>query len=117
MVFESGIGLQDGEPFVFSFFQRTGTLYRDSARLAVFGLSLTTPFAEGCPGVNDKASPPGRHQEQTPKQRCTFRPTAFSSVQSPQKPQKFLKPPAARAQFSSVQFSSVQFSSVHCRAD
>ena len=38
-----------------------------------------------------KASPPGRHQEQAPKQRCTFRPTTFSSVQ----------------------FSSVQFSSVH----
>ena len=48
------------------------------------GLSLTTraPFTEGCPGVNDKASPPGRHQEQAPKQRCTFRPTSFSSVQS-----------------------------------
>ena len=45
------------------------------------GLSLTTPFTEGCPGVNDKASPPGRHQEQAPKQRCTFRPTTFSSVQ------------------------------------
>ena len=38
-------------------------------------------FTEGCPGANDKASPPGRHQEQAPKQRCTFRPTAFSSVQ------------------------------------
>ena len=24
---------------------------------------------------------PGRHQEQAPKQRCTFRPTTFSSVQ------------------------------------
>ena len=45
------------------------------------GSSLTTPFTEGCPGVNDKASPPGRHQEQAPKQRCTFRPTTFSSVQ------------------------------------
>ena len=45
------------------------------------GLSLTTPFTEGCPGVNDKASPPGRHQEQAPEQRCTFRPTTFSSVQ------------------------------------
>ena len=30
---------------------------------------------------NNKASPPGRHQEQAPKQRCTFRPTTFSSVQ------------------------------------
>ena len=38
--------------------------------------------------VSPKASPPGRHQEQAPKQRCTFRPTTFSSVQ-----------------FSSVQFS------------
>ena len=45
------------------------------------GLSLTTPFTEGCPGVNNKASPPGRHQEQAPKQRCTFSPTTFSSVQ------------------------------------
>ena len=45
------------------------------------GLSLTTPFTEGCPGTNNKASPPGRHQEQAPKQRCTFRPTTFSSVQ------------------------------------
>ena len=42
---------------------------------------------------HDKASPPGGHQEQAPKWRCTFRPTTFSSVQ-----------------FSSVQFSSVQFS-------
>ena len=38
------------------------------------GLSLTTPFTEGRPGVNNKASPPGRHQEQAPKQRCTFSP-------------------------------------------
>ena len=45
------------------------------------GSSLTTPFTEGCPGVNDKASPPGRHQEQAPERRCTFSPTAFSSVQ------------------------------------
>ena len=45
------------------------------------GLSLTTPFTEGCLGVNNKASPPGRHQEQAPKQRCTFTPTTFSSVQ------------------------------------
>ena len=45
------------------------------------GSSLMTPFTEGCPGVNDKASPPGRHQGQAPKQRCTFRPTTFSSVQ------------------------------------
>ena len=42
---------------------------------------MTTPFTEGCPGANNKASPPGRHQEQAPKQRCTFRPTTFSSVQ------------------------------------
>ena len=45
------------------------------------GLSLTTPFTEGRLGVNNKASPPGRHQEQAPKQRCTFSPTTFSSVQ------------------------------------
>ena len=44
------------------------------------GLSLATPFTEGCPGVNDKASPPGCHQEQAPEQRCTFRPTAFTLV-------------------------------------
>ena len=36
---------------------------------------LTTPFTEGCPRANGKASPPGRHQEQAPEQRCTFRPT------------------------------------------
>ena len=30
------------------------------------GLSLTTPFTEGYPGANDKASLPGRHQEQAP---------------------------------------------------
>ena len=47
------------------------------------GLSLTTPFTEGRLGVNNKASPPGRHQEQAPKQRCTFSPTTFSSVQPP----------------------------------
>ena len=34
------------------------------------GLSLTTPFTEGCLGANEKAS--GCHQEQAPKQRCTF---------------------------------------------
>ena len=43
--------------------------------------SLTTPSTEGCPGANNKVSPPGRHQEQAPKQRCTFRPTTFSSGQ------------------------------------
>ena len=42
---------------------------------------LRTPFTEGCAGANKKASPPGRHQEQASKQRCTFRPTTFSSVQ------------------------------------
>ena len=46
------------------------------------GLSRTTPFTEGRLGVNNKASPPGRHREQAPKQRCTFRPTTFSSVQA-----------------------------------
>ena len=47
------------------------------------GLSLTTPFTEGyrCAGADNKASPPGRHQEQVSKQRCTFSPTTFSSVQ------------------------------------
>jgi len=45
------------------------------------GLSRTTPFTEGRLGVNNKASPPGRHQEQAPKQRCTFSSTTFSSVQ------------------------------------
>ena len=39
------------------------------------------PFYLGCAGANKKASPPGRHQEQAPKQRCTCRPTTFSSVQ------------------------------------
>ena len=51
------------------------------ARNWATGLSLTTPFTEGCPGANVKASPPGRHQEQAPEQRCNFSPTAFSSVQ------------------------------------
>ena len=46
------------------------------------GLSLTTPFTEGRPGVKNKASPPGRHREQASKQRCTFSSTTFSSVQS-----------------------------------
>ena len=46
------------------------------------GLSLTTPFTEGRLGVNNKASPPGRHQERAPKQRCTFIPTTSSSVQT-----------------------------------
>ena len=36
------------------------------------GLSLTTPFTEGCAGVNNKASPPSRHQEQAPKQRLSL---------------------------------------------
>ena len=45
------------------------------------GSSRTTPFTEGRLGVNDEASPPGRHQEQAPKQRCTFSSTTFSSVQ------------------------------------
>ena len=40
-----------------------------------------SPFTEGRLGVNNKASPPGRHQEQAPKQRCTFSSTTFSSVQ------------------------------------
>ena len=35
----------------------------------------------GCPGVNNKAPPPGRHQEQAPKQRCVFSSTTFTSVQ------------------------------------
>ena len=55
------------------------------------GLSLTTLFMEGCgtrcAGANEKATPPGRHQEQAPKQRCTvalldpLRSVQFSSVQ------------------------------------
>ena len=45
------------------------------------GLFLRTPFTEGCAGGNKKASPPGRYREQASKQRCTFRPTTFSSVQ------------------------------------
>ena len=43
-------------------------------------LGFILRFNLRCPGANNKASPPGRHQEQVPKQRCTFRPTAFSSV-------------------------------------
>ena len=45
------------------------------------GLSLTTPFTEGCAGANKKASPPDRRQEQASKQRCAYGPTTFSSVQ------------------------------------
>ena len=43
------------------------------------------------------------------KQRCTFRPTTFSSVQFSTKQRCTFSPTT----FSSVQFSSVQFSSVH----
>ena len=52
------------------------------------------PTATGAPLQTSTMLCPGRHQEQASKQRCTFRPITFSSVQ-----------------FSSVQ-SSVQFSSV-----
>ena len=44
------------------------------------GLFLRTPFTEGCAGANKKAPPPGRHQEQASKQRCTVSPTTFSPV-------------------------------------
>ena len=40
-------------------------------------VQTNAPFTEGCAGANKKASPPGRHQEQAPTQRCTFRPTTF----------------------------------------
>ena len=43
--------------------------------------SSMLPFAEGCAGANEKASPPGRRQEQASEQRCTFGHAAFSSVQ------------------------------------
>ena len=46
------------------------------------GLSLTTPFTEGRSGVNSKASPPGRHREQAPKQRCTFSSTSYVQFSS-----------------------------------
>ena len=62
----------------------------ESRGVSSLQFSSVQPFTEGRLGVNDKASPPGRHQEQAPKQRCTFSPTTFSSVQ-----------------FSSVQFSHV----------
>ena len=52
----------------------------------------------------NKASPPGRHQEQAPKQRCTFRPTTYSSVQ--------FSTPVGYGRSLSVQFSLVQFRSV-----
>ena len=57
-------------------------------------LFLRTPFTEGCAGANKKASPPGRHQEQTSQKHVA------------------LLDPLRSVQFSSVQFSSVQFSSV-----
>ena len=44
----------------------------------------TIPYRTMCvlPSMQPvKASAPGRHQEQASKQRCTFRPTTFSSVQ------------------------------------
>ena len=46
-----------------------------------FGLFSSATMHQGCAGANDKASPPGRHQEHAPKQRCNFSPTTFSSVQ------------------------------------
>ena len=64
------------------------------------GSSLTTPFTEGRLGVNNKASPPGRHQEQTPKQRCTFRPTTFSSVQ--------FSSPGAPSQTSTIPYHTIR---------
>ena len=35
---------------------------------------------EGCAGVNKKASPTGRHQEQTSKQRYTFSPNSLLEI-------------------------------------
>ena len=52
---------------------------------------VTLPLSEAGPGRFGGQVPatdiyhtipyPGRHQEQAPKQRCTFSPTTFSSVQ------------------------------------
>ena len=77
------------------------------------GLSLTTPFAEGCAGTNNKASP----QEQSPKQRCTFsRSVQFSSVQfSPPGRRQIIRREiiSSPTSFSSVHRHTMQFSSVH----
>ena len=43
-------------------------------------MSATFRYMACIPGANNKASPPGRHREQVPRQRCTFSPAAFSSV-------------------------------------
>ena len=67
----------------------TTLIVRNMRRRLYVYLSLTTPFTEGRLGVNNKASAPGRHQEQAPKQRCSFSPTTFSSVQSIAKIVKF----------------------------
>ena len=50
------------------------------------GLSLTTPFTEVCPGANNKASPPDRHQEQRLNSVALLDPlrsVQFSSVRTP----------------------------------
>ena len=60
-------------------------------------------ITEGCAGANENASPPGRHQEQASKQRCTFSHTTFSSVQfSSVLSRGFLCPQAAAERGSSV---------------
>ena len=50
--------------------------------------------------ANKKALPPGRHREQASEQRCTFGPTAFSSVQFSSGHFLFLR--SSRSKFSLV---------------
>ena len=68
-------------PFLNPF--QNGANYRD-LRCALHSSTLRSKFCTQHlkrSVLNNKASPPGRHQEQAPKQRCTFSPTTFSSVQ------------------------------------
>ena len=64
-------------------------------------LSLTTPFTEGCAGAlaNKKASPPGRRQEQAPKQHTIPYRVALLAI-----PYHTSSTTGHYVQFSSVQF-------------
>ena len=64
-----------------STWRNSASLFHYSTQSTWQNSALCLPFMEGCAGANNKASPPGRHQEQASKQRCIFRPTTFSSVQ------------------------------------
>ena len=73
-------GMHDGATVLFSSKFSREHIYALMGAHLFYALFLRTPFTEGCAGANKKASPTGRHQEQGSQQRCTFRPTTFSSV-------------------------------------